>query len=164
MNNKVLAVDPKKCIGCGLCQIACSINRCGVSNPTLSCIRVVNWMMKAAFLPVSCQQCEDAPCMAVCPKDAIYRDSDMDRVMVDYHRCVSCKMCVAACPFGAMGFDDNLRKVFKCDLCGGQPQCVEFCTPNSLSFVDSKMVPYSTSRDSARMVLDFSRNAQIGRE
>jgi Fe-S-cluster-containing hydrogenase component 2 len=71
----------------------------GVRYPSRSRIRVIGLANEGCHLPVICQHCQDAPCMAVCPKKAIYRDESLERVMVDYDLCISCKMCVAACPF-----------------------------------------------------------------
>jgi Fe-S-cluster-containing hydrogenase component 2 len=48
-----------------------------------------------------------------------------------------------------MGFDQDKQKVFKCDLCDGEPQCVRFCYPKSLDFVDARMMQYSRGRKSA---------------
>ena len=45
--------------------------------------------------------------MAVCRREAIYRDSRLDRVLIDYDRCISCRMCMAVCPFGALGFESG---------------------------------------------------------
>jgi Fe-S-cluster-containing hydrogenase component 2 len=149
MNTRVLVADPKKCTGCRLCQIACSLQHCSVSNPARSRIRVIEWNSAGIFLPVSCQHCEEAPCMAVCPKEAIFRDAELARVAIDYDRCISCRLCVSACPFGAMGFDAERQKVFKCDLCDGDPQCVRFCYPKSLDYVDAAMVQYTRARESA---------------
>lgn len=87
--------------------------------------------------------------MAVCPKEAIFRDAELARVAIDYDRCISCRLCISACPFGAMGFDAERQKVFKCDLCGGDPQCVRFCYPKSLDYVDAAMVQYTRARESA---------------
>ncbi|MGD2270346.1 MAG: 4Fe-4S dicluster domain-containing protein [Desulfobacterales bacterium] len=149
MTTRVLVADAQKCTGCKLCQIACSLQHCDVSNPARARIRIIEWNKAGVFLPVSCQQCEDAPCMAVCPREAIYRDEAFLRVAVDYDRCISCRLCVSACPFGAMGFDQEKQKVFKCDLCDGQPQCVRFCYPKSLNFVDARMIQYPRGRKSA---------------
>ncbi len=149
MSTRVLVADPKKCTGCKLCQIACSIKQCGVSNPARSRIRIIDWNNEGIFLPVSCQQCEDAPCMAVCPREAIYRDNNLARIAIDFDRCISCKLCVSACPFGAMGFDPERQKIFKCNLCDGDPQCVRFCYPKSLDFVDDCTIQYARARRSA---------------
>jgi Fe-S-cluster-containing hydrogenase component 2 len=116
----------------------------------VSRIRVFEWRKKHFFIPVTCRQCEDAPCMAACPKDAIYRDTSLYRVMVDYSRCISCRMCVAACPFGAMGFDPHRQRVFKCDLCGGEPQCVRFCYPGALTYMPAARVPQAQIRHAAQ--------------
>ena len=88
--------------------------------------------------------------MTVCPREAIYRDNAEGRVMVDYDRCISCKMCVAACPFGAMGFDSERRSVHKCDLCNGDPQCVRFCFPGALTYVSEQRQGMDQARTAAR--------------
>lgn len=146
---KVLAVDPKKCNGCKLCEIACSLFHEGEVNTEKSRIRVLEWDVKGIFLPVLCQHCVDAPCMAVCPKDAISWKDDWGRVVIDYDRCVSCQMCAAACAFGAIRFDRTRETVFKCDLCGGQPQCVNFCEPKAITFTYADRMPFARIRESA---------------
>ena len=150
MSTKVLVSDPKKCTGCKLCELACSLRKVGECDPTKSRIRIIDWNNGGIFLPVFCQQCVDGSCMAACPKDAIYRDYEMDRVMVDYDRCISCKMCISACPFGAIGFDEDHGKIIRCDLCDGDPQCVRFCDSKALSFVDTNMLSNPNVRESAR--------------
>ena len=146
---KVLAVDPQKCNGCKLCEIACSLFHDGEVDPARSRIHVLEWNLKGIFLPVFCQHCADAPCRAACPKDAISWQDDWGRVVIDYDRCVSCQMCVAACPFGAIGFDKAREVVFKCDLCNGQPQCVNFCEPGALTFAYADRIPNPRIRHAA---------------
>jgi len=63
----------------------------------------------------TCLQCETALCM-------------------DNETCLGCGMCVSACPFGYMNLDDFLRKATKCDLCGGNPKCVQMCMAKALHF------------------------------
>jgi len=78
--------------------------------------------------------------MSVCPKNAIFRDDGLNRVMVDYGTCIGCKMCVAACPFGAMEFDAEVKRVVKCDLCDGDPVCAKLCAYEAIRYVDEKEV------------------------
>lgn len=146
---KVLAVDPKKCNGCKLCELACSLFNYGETDPARSRIRVIEWDLNGVFLPVLCQHCADAPCRKACPKDAISWQDEWGRVVIDYNRCISCRMCMAACPFGAIGFDMAREVVFKCDLCGGRPQCVNFCEPKALTFPYADRVPYPQIRKAA---------------
>jgi Fe-S-cluster-containing hydrogenase component 2 len=146
---KVLAVEPQKCNGCKLCEIACSLFHYGEVDTARSRIQVLEWNLKGIFLPVLCQHCADAPCREVCPKDAISWQDDWGRVVIDYDHCVSCQMCVAACPFGAIGFDKAREVVFKCDLCGGQPQCVNFCEPGALTFTYADRIPSPRIRQAA---------------
>jgi carbon-monoxide dehydrogenase iron sulfur subunit len=152
MITRVLTTDPAKCTGCGLCRIICSMVKDGMRYPSRSRIRVLRHAYEGYHLPVICQHCQDAPCMAVCPREAIYRDDSLERVMVDYDLCISCKMCVAACPFGAMGFDEDRHMVFKCDLCGGDPQCVRFCFPRALAFIADYRQQYPAVREAAGRV------------
>jgi Fe-S-cluster-containing hydrogenase component 2 len=163
MTAKFLWVDPKKCNGCMECEIACAWVKTGGKDTTRSRIRVIDWNQKGFFLPVSCQQCESAPCMDVCPKEAIQRDPADQRVVIDYNRCVSCRMCVAVCPFGAMGFDDQIRMVVKCDLCGGDPACVPRCEPGALVFSDSCQTHTHRIRAAASRVIDRRKKETLSR-
>lgn len=143
MESKTLIIHPERCTGCGDCETACSMKSTIMGYPGRSCIRVINENSDDTFfLPSTCQQCEDPPCMAACPKEAIYRDEDLNRVMINSDLCVGCKMCVSACPFGAMGFYENRGRSFKCDLCDGDPECVKACKEKALEYSEPEMLQY----------------------
>lgn len=90
-------------------------------------------------LPSTCKQCADAPCITVCPVDAISREKDeLKTVVIDGEICIHCKECVKACPFGAMSFDGEKKLPFKCELCGGEPACVQICPTGAIIFVEQK--------------------------
>jgi carbon-monoxide dehydrogenase iron sulfur subunit len=139
---KMLSIHPERCNGCGLCEIACALFHFGETNKALSRVRVLKWNGKDVYLPVLCQHCADAPCKAVCPNEAISLDEKLGRVVIDYDLCVSCQMCLAACPYGATMFDADREMVFKCDLCDGNPQCVHFCEPKALVYQDAGDLSY----------------------
>ncbi|MBW2029561.1 MAG: 4Fe-4S dicluster domain-containing protein [Deltaproteobacteria bacterium] len=150
MNNKVIFVEPGNCNGCKECETACSVRQQGFHDPELSCIRILKLDDDDSFyLPATCQQCEDPPCLAACPEQAIYRDEELGRVMIDKGRCIGCRMCFSACPTGAMGFDESRGLAFKCDLCGGAPECVRVCEPRALSYVDPYRLQYPRILSSA---------------
>ena len=73
--------------------------------------------------------------MKVCPVKAITRDGN-GACVINYDKCIGCKMCKNACPLGNMSYSTRLRRVFKCDLCGGEPKCVRFCPGGALLFED----------------------------
>ena len=148
---KVITIHPQKCNGCRLCEIACSLFHLGDIDTSRSRIRVIAWHTGDVFLPNCCQQCADAPCMAVCPKEAMVWNDDWGRVMVDYDRCVSCRACMAACPYAAIGFDEIRQVIFKCDVCNGNPQCVSFCEPGALRWDDADMLQTAIIRQSANL-------------
>lgn len=135
---KVIVANPLKCNGCKECEVACSTKHTGEGQSDRPRIHVTSFDHNDEFyLPTTCQQCDDPPCMAVCPNDAISRDNDMARVTIARERCIGCKMCVSACPTGAMGFDDVVGRAFKCDLCDGKPECVRVCEPKALEYVEA---------------------------
>jgi Fe-S-cluster-containing hydrogenase component 2 len=86
-------------------------------------------------VPVMCMQCEEAACLKVCPVGAFYQDENGAVVMCD-DKCIVCKLCVSACPLGNISFSPINRKVFKCDLCSGDPKCAKFCSPGAIRYVD----------------------------
>lgn len=133
--NKVLVIDRDKCTGCRSCEMACSVAHVGAVNPSKSAVRVVKSEGEGLSVPVVCQQCEEPACAAICPVEAIARDPDTGAVTVDGDLCVGCRMCVVACPFGAVSVDSDRRQAIKCDLCGGaEPWCVRFCEPGALTY------------------------------
>jgi carbon-monoxide dehydrogenase iron sulfur subunit len=149
-NNKILKIDYEKCTGCRLCELVCAVKHDRVSNPIRSRIRVIKWESEGVYVPVSCQQCEDAPCVLGCPAKALSRNEDLGRVEVDYTKCIGCRTCVSVCPFGAMHFVAQDRKVIKCDLCDGDPQCVRFCDVEAVRFVDTRDLGLEKGREAAR--------------
>jgi Fe-S-cluster-containing hydrogenase component 2 len=111
---------------------------------------------------MSCQQCQDAPCQIGCPVGAISRDEGMGRVTVDYTTCIGCRTCVSVCPFGAMNFNTVDRKVIKCDLCDGDPQCVRFCEVKAVDFVNAGDVSILKKRQAAqRLYAAENRSADM---
>lgn len=131
---RVLAIDHEKCTSCRLCELVCSERQGGAYRPTHSHIRVAIYAQDALYLPMVCMQCDDAPCIRVCPSGALVRDPETNAVLVVGDRCVGCRMCGLACPFGVISYWDG--KARKCDLCGGDPECVRFCAPQALRFED----------------------------
>ena len=146
---KILMINHEKCTGCRLCELVCSVSHDGVSNPTRSRINIIKWEAEGLYIPMSCQQCEDAPCMTICPVKAISRDQELDYVKIDYNVCIGCRSCVAVCPFGAVGFNVKDKKVFKCDLCEGDPQCVRFCEVKAVEYVDANRINILKKREAA---------------
>ena len=147
---KTLYIDHQKCTGCRLCELVCSVSHDGISNPARSRIRVMKWEAEGLFIPMSCQQCQDAPCMAVCPMKAISRDEEMGLVSIDYNACIGCRTCIGACPFGAMSFHLKEKQVFKCDLCDGEPQCVEWCPEEALDYTTKDVLSQKARRTAVK--------------
>jgi len=157
MSIKTMIVDPERCTGCRLCELVCAVKHNGVSNPSLARIHIVKWENEGFYMPMRCQHCKDAPCMAVCPKDAIYRDKELDCVLVNHDQCIGCKMCVSACPFGAVGWNPKKGRIFKCDLCHGDPQCVRFCDMKAVDFVETAKLQSGRMREAAENYSELMR-------
>jgi len=149
---KALYIDYQKCTGCRLCELVCAVSHDGISNPTRSRIRVMKWEAEGLYIPMSCQQCQDAPCMNVCPVKAVSRDDEMGRISVDYDACIGCRSCVGVCPFGAMSFNVIDKQVFKCDLCDGDPQCVRFCDVKAVDLIEPEDLSIMKKRNAAEKI------------
>lgn len=132
---KILFVDFEKCVGCRTCETACSLYHEDMCRSAVSRIQVLKWESEGIDLPTVCQQCERPMCLEVCPVGAPYRDQATGAMMIDYDKCLGCRMCMAGCPFGAIVWDDYDHKVKKCDLCEGDPKCVRYCQPKAIDYV-----------------------------
>jgi Fe-S-cluster-containing hydrogenase component 2 len=90
---------------------------------------------------------------------AISHNYELNRVEVDYGLCIGCRTCVSVCPFGAMSFNVIDRCVIKCDLCGGNPQCVRFCDVKAVDFVDAGGVGLKKTRQAAQRLSAAAKEA-----
>ena len=100
-----MVIDQAKCQGCGYCTLACRAHN--DVAPSISWNRVIHAGKvkdREIFLARPCMQCEHAPCVEVCPVGASYPRGD-GIVMMDYDKCIGCRYCVVACPYGARAFN-----------------------------------------------------------
>jgi Fe-S-cluster-containing hydrogenase component 2 len=131
---KFVSADPDKCVGCCVCEYACSFEKEKKFNPLKSRIRVVR-LDSIINMSIACRLCEDAPCVAACPRDALMQSEETGTVKVDENKCNGCGWCIEACDYGAIMLHPDKKVVFVCDLCDGKPKCVEWCPEEALDFV-----------------------------
>ena len=132
---KLLVVDTDRCMGCGLCEMACSFKHTGEFSRTASRIKAYRWEKTCDTVPLVCYQCEDAPCIKVCGvAGAITRDAKTNAVVINKQLCIGCKLCMFNCPYGAIDF--HSRQLIKCDLCEGDPECVKYCSVKAITWAE----------------------------
>ena len=150
MGSKFVIADPGLCIGCQTCMAGCLLKHNVPGDIPKPRLNLVTTLTISA--PIVCHHCEDAPCVASCPEGALYFDNG--RVAIKQERCIGCRSCVLACPYGAVEVVSqtgaaklgNLNvesapkaSIVKCDLCydrPGGPACVEACPTGGLMVVD----------------------------
>jgi carbon-monoxide dehydrogenase iron sulfur subunit len=136
-SRKFVSVDPGKCTGCGICEYACAIEKEeSLGNPLCSRIRVIR-MTPLFNFALACRACEDAPCVKACPEKALTQSENTGIIMVKDKKCKGCDWCVQACPHGGIMIHSDTGKAVACDLCSGEPKCVEFCPEEALELVSS---------------------------
>ncbi|MBN1276447.1 MAG: 4Fe-4S binding protein [Deltaproteobacteria bacterium] len=129
-----LVINKKDCTGCHSCEIACKQEHSLRVGPRL--VRIIE--NGPNFIPVYCHHCAKAPCREACPVDAISRN-EQGIVLIDKSICIGCMVCIEACPFEAMQFDDDIGIAVKCDLCIDRlaedktPACVSVCPTGCIS-------------------------------
>jgi len=141
----MIVVRVDKCLGCKSCEMACAIEH-SASKQLFEAIhespppaaRVSVEQGPGFVVPLQCRQCEDAPCVEICPTAALYRADKDSPIVIDHERCIGCKWCIVACPFGVISLDSENRTVIKCDQCferverGELPACVSACPTGAL--------------------------------
>jgi molybdopterin-containing oxidoreductase family iron-sulfur binding subunit len=161
----VMVIDLAKCDGCGHCTQACS--KMHFVPPDRQWIKVLKMQEAEAtapyFFPQPCYHCDNPPCTKVCPVDATFKRQD-GVVLIDNDRCIGCRFCMAACPYGARsfnwghpqdppealaqpyspehGFPRRVGTVEKCDFCpdmaaqGKLPACTSSCPMGAIYYGD----------------------------
>ncbi|HLN44935.1 MAG TPA: thiamine pyrophosphate-dependent enzyme [Candidatus Sulfotelmatobacter sp.] len=124
--------DPDRCIGCNICEYACSVEKEKTFNPVKSRIRAIR-LNPLSNIAVTCRTCKDALCVAACPKDAL-RQTESGIVKVDEEKCDGCGWCISPCQYGAITLHPETRKAMLCDTCEGAPECVQWCPEGALSY------------------------------
>lgn len=163
-----MVIDLKRCVGCQGCTLACKIEHGtprGIFWHRVLQKEVGKWPNATRVtLPMPCMHCANAPCVSVCPTGASYKRPD-GIVAVDYAKCMGCKYCEQACPYGARTFVKEIKGYFqpelsltayeeamykqhqagvveKCNFClerlakGEQPACVATCIAHARFFGD----------------------------
>jgi carbon-monoxide dehydrogenase iron sulfur subunit len=156
--HKSLIIDANKCTSCLQCEMACSYEHTGAFNPARSRIKVFEVDHGIRAIPYTCTQCSDAWCMQACPTYAITRSDETGAVEVNDAKCVGCKVCTIACPFGTINYDQKTGKVVKCNLCSGDPECAKACPTEAITFGDANWTGLDNMRATA-IVTDTGNQA-----
>jgi len=152
--------DPVKCVGCRLCEYACSATKTGAFDPGLSRIRVVR-IEPVTMTAISCRLCADAPCVLACPRDALTRSEKNGIILVDEDKCDGCGWCIEACDFGAVVLNPVTKHVELCNLCEDQPdgpQCVAFCPRDALSLATAEILRQQARREAVERLFEELRD------
>jgi carbon-monoxide dehydrogenase iron sulfur subunit len=173
---KTIIIDIEKCMGCRSCEFACAVAHSDSKDPETIIItgekpgyRINIESYGRNAVPVHCNHCEEAACLLACPTGAIHRDSDKGPVLFETERCISCRMCVQACPFGVITISPTGKGVLKCDLCierlekGQDPACVAHCPTGALLFIEEEDASKAKRQKTARRLVE-ARQATDGLE
>lgn len=154
----VLQVDIEKCIGCHMCEVACSLKNTGRVQPSRSRIKIISYEKRGGYhnyIPMVCQQCSTPLCMEACPTNALSRDAETGAIVVDEEACVGCRVCVMVCPIGGVSIDLATDVAYKCDLCGGDPECVKYCYYEALTYVPKDKMDVSLKRSKSEKLSEL---------
>lgn len=138
-----IIVNSDLCGGCRTCEAVCSLSKEGVVNPELSRMYVKKDILGGYVCkPLPCKQCRGAKCLLACPTGALHVDSVTGARVIDEELCDGCRLCLEACPLTPtrIGYNAGKGVCFKCDLCGGDPQCVKFCPMGAITYLKAEGV------------------------
>jgi Fe-S-cluster-containing dehydrogenase component/formate-dependent nitrite reductase membrane component NrfD len=134
-------IDQHRCIGCHACTVACKEEHqvpVGVFRTWVKYIEKGEFPNTSRHFGVMrCNHCESAPCIAICPTNALFRRSD-GIIDFDNRRCIGCKSCMQACPYDALYIDPNNNTAAKCNFCAHrveanlEPACVIVCPTQAI--------------------------------
>ncbi len=135
------AIDQRTCIGCHACTVACKTEHEVPVGQFRTWVKYVDTGSfpdtTRSFGVMRCNHCTDAPCVKICPTQALFKRED-GIVDFDKERCIGCKSCMQACPYDAIYIDDDTHTAAKCNMCAHrvdndlEPACVVVCPTHSI--------------------------------
>ena len=153
--------DMNRCYACQACSIACK-DWNGIEPGAEKWMTVYEWEtgtfpgIRLHSLAFPCAHCEDPSCVKACKQGAIYKEDEFGAVLVDQDKCIGCRECYDACPYGAPRFatDEPDCKMSKCTMCIDRlekdqlPACVAACPMRALDFgpIDELVKKYGDVR------------------
>ena len=160
-------VNLSACSGCKACQIACKDKNDLTDDRMWRRVITVEggeWIQRGDawlnnifgyFLSSACMHCENPLCVEVCPTSAMWKREEYGIVLIDQDKCIGCRYCEWACPYGAPQFDATAGVMSKCNMCfdyvdaGQKPACVSACQMRVLEFgdVEELRVKYGALND-----------------
>jgi Fe-S-cluster-containing dehydrogenase component len=140
-DRKYVSADPEKCVGCQICEYACSMANEKAFNPNKSRIRTMR-LGPLVNMAVACRHCENPICVISCPKKALSQEEETGIIRVDEHACDGCGWCIDVCQFGAINIHPDKKIAFTCNNCTDtaykEPQCVKWCPEEALTVVTAE--------------------------
>ena len=139
MKTYTLEIDHEACWGCKTCEVACKQENRAADGIKLISVSeegpgMIGGKLDFLFRVNLCRHCDEPPCVDACSEEAIVRRSD-GMVVMDYDLCIGCQLCIEACPYDVIEFDDDKDIAQKCNLChhrvenGLIPACADNVCP-----------------------------------
>ncbi len=148
MKHRFFVFDPSLCFGCSGCVAACINANQTKGDQHFRKVHKLppnNGSNDTLYLSLSCNHCGEPACVKACPSGAMEKRTEDGIVLHDDKKCLGCRYCQMACPYGAIVWVQDKKTVAKCSMCferldrGEEPACVSTCFGNALklSTVDS---------------------------
>lgn len=158
---KTFLIDPQKCTGCHLCEMTCALKNHDVFSLEIGNIKIESDEDRGFHVPTKCMQCEVAYCMKSCVASALYRDEVTGAMLVNRSKCIGCKACIMACPFGSITWvtTEKGSEIHICNLCDGDPECVKVCRDHAISYIDQDKLNRDKRQETRYRLTEESGNA-----
>ncbi len=162
-----LFIDNEACWGCRTCEIACQQEHessAGIKliQITENFFRKENGTLDFTYGVNVCRHCNNPPCVAVCPEEAIIKRKDCI-VLIDHENCSGCRLCIESCPYDSISFDEDKMLAQKCSLCSPRvtkgliPACADnVCPAHCIYFGDPEEIEEMTGKTSTAKAPGFS--------